>query len=144
MPQAVAVVMGGLLLGGGCGDAGEGPANVEPPPKVTVVLGPKAYRPAQIEIRPGTRVTWVNGSREQNTVETRDVGFVEHDREAMAARGQFDLHILSTGEAESIVFGRPGVYRYTSSLDSDMRGVVRVARGAPRSRPARARARAAG
>lgn len=120
---AVAVV---AVTIAGCGGAPRGPANEVPPPKVTVVLGAREYRPARIEVPAGTRVTWVNASKEQNTVETADVGFFEYDREAMARRGTFDLHILSSGEAESLVLERPGTYRYTSSLDSEMVGVVRV------------------
>lgn len=120
-------VAAATVLAAGCGaDTGPGPANLTPPAKATIVLGDDGYRPERLTVPAGTRVTWVNGSETDNTVETEGVGFFEYDRRAMARRGQFDLHILSGAEAESIVFDRPGVYWYGSSLDEQMVGRLTV------------------
>jgi plastocyanin len=116
------VVLAGLTAT----DDGGGPAEAAPSNKTTVVLKAGAYHPARVRIRPGSRVTFVNRSRSMNTAETHGVGFFEYDRKSLDARNEFDIHTLVQGEAESVEFDTPGVYRYRSSLDTEMKGRVEV------------------
>ena len=113
------------LLAPGCGGDDSSAANAEPLPKVTVVIEDDGYRPAEVRIEAGTRVTWVNASQEAQTAEMPGVGFFEVDRRKLAEQGLFDLHTIQPGEAESLVFETPGYYEYNSSL-SDMEGAVQV------------------
>lgn len=116
-------------LAGGCASDGPRPASAEPPPKRTVVIRGDAYRPEVLRVPAGTRVTWVNTDPSADTVETHGVGFFEFDRTRLERQGKFDLHVLNRGEAESVVFRRPGRYDYSSSLDVHMRGTVIVTGG---------------
>ena len=120
----LAAVAAALALSG-CGGA-NGPAVEEPSPKVTVALTDGAYSPARVRIPVGSRVTFVNRVSTSNTAETYDVGFFEYDRRVLDRENQFDVHTLQRGEAESAEFDTPGIYRYRSSLDSDMRGTIEV------------------
>lgn len=120
---SAAVALAAIAIG--CG-SNSGLANIEPTGKATVVLGDGHYTPARVTIEAGERITFFNGSTTANTAETYGVGFFELDREDLARRGQFDVHTVQPGEAESVQLDRPGVYRYGSSLDGGMRGVIEV------------------
>jgi plastocyanin len=111
----------------GCGsDAGDLPANAEPSPKVTVAMVDGAYVPPKVRIAVGTRVTFVNRVPQANTAETDGVGFFEFDRNLLDRENLFDIHTVQQGEAESVEFDTPGFYRYKSSVDSTMTGVIEV------------------
>lgn len=109
-----------------CGGDGDSPVSAKPTPKVTVVATAKGYEPALVEIKPGTRVTWVNSGGNGVTVETLGVGFFDIDRTRHDRLNVFDLHTLQQGEAESVEFDTAGTYQYHSSYDSSMKGVVEV------------------
>jgi plastocyanin len=112
--------------GCGGGSTADSPANVQASPKATVVLTDGAYRPARVRVEAGSRVTFVNRSTSPNTAETDGVGFFEYDRRKLDRQNRFDLHIFQPGEAESVELDTPGTYRFHSSLDSEMKGVIEV------------------
>jgi plastocyanin len=114
-----------LALLAGCGGDPGGAAEVRASPKVTVVVTDSAYVPAKVRISVGSRVTFV-GRSGPNTAETAGVGFFELDREKLDRQNEFDVHVVQPGEAESVEFDTPGVYRYLSSLNSEMKGVIEV------------------
>jgi len=122
-PCAIACL---ALVAPGCGGDPDTPHDAEASPKATVVMTGTAYSPAKVRIAVGSRVTWVNRSRQPNTAETDGVGFFEMDRTLLDRRNQFDIHTVQRGEAESVEFDTPGTYEYHSSLDSEMKGVVEV------------------
>jgi plastocyanin len=117
-----------VLAVSGC-DRGDGasPANdAQATPKVTVAMIDGAYIPEKARIRVGSRVTFFNRVGDQNTAETAHVGFFEYDRRVLDRKNLFDVHTVQQGEAESVEFDTPGTYRYRSSVDSEMRGVIEV------------------
>ena len=115
-----------LALLPGCGDDAGSPANAEASPKATVTMTDGAYIPARVRIHVGDRVTFINRSDVANTAETDDVGFFEYDRRVHDRDNEFDIHTVQRGEAESVEFDTPGIYRYHSSLDDEMKGVIEV------------------
>jgi len=122
-----ALMLAALVPLAGCGGSGaDGPANVQATPKATVVLTDGAYRPARVRIGVGSRVTFVNRSEVPNTAETGGIDTLEADRAALDRQNRFDLHTFRQGEAESVAFDTPGTYRFHSSLNSRMKGVVEV------------------
>lgn len=126
---AVAATAAALLVAwSGCGGAdGDSSANAEASPKATVVMVDGAYEPRRVRIPVGGRVTFVNRVPNANTAETDNAaGFFESDRQALDRKNLFDIHTVQRGEAESVEFDTPGVYRYHSSLDERMKGAIEV------------------
>jgi plastocyanin len=75
------------------------------------------FRPGQLEVKAGTRVTWTNGDDILHTVtsgapEQRDGRFVER--------------LAGRGAAATVEFTNPGVYPYFCERHPSMRGEVRV------------------
>jgi plastocyanin len=68
------------------------------------------FRPAQIEIAAGTKVTWTN---EDDIVHT-------------VTSGSFSQRLEGKGAAASVEFSRPGVYPYFCERHPAMRGEIRV------------------
>lgn len=113
-----------MILGRG---GAESPADAVPTKKVTVVIADSGYHPAHVRIEAGSRVTWVNRNMSAVTAETWGVGFFDYDRSAYGVRRRFDIHTVQPGEAESILFKTPGLYRYHSSYNEEgVRGTVEV------------------
>jgi plastocyanin len=110
----------------GCGDDGDGAANAQPTPKATVVMTEDGYQPKRVRVEVGSRVTWVNRDAAAVTAQTDGVGFFDYNRTAHDRRNVFDLHTLQVGEAESVEFDTPGTYKYYSSFNTAMRGVIEV------------------
>jgi plastocyanin len=136
MHRRLGLALTGLILAGGfaaCGgdDAGglasegDDPAV---PEDVVVVEGTSAevtaldntFRAADIEVQPGTTVTWENKGRNDH-----DVLPVEGDAWGVEVEG------FGPGDAYSTTFDEPGVYRYYCSIhgttDEGMVGTVVVA-----------------
>jgi plastocyanin len=124
-PAIAVVALLALAALSGCAGQ-ESPADATPSPKITVVLENGAYRPGHVRVEAGSRVTFVSASQTPNTAETDGVGFFEYDREKLDRQNRFDVHTLQRGEAESVELDTPGIYRYHSSLDSEMKGVIEV------------------
>ena len=94
--------------------AGSGIATATPT-QVTVQLF--QFRPGQLEVKAGTRVTWTNGDDILHTVtsgvaEQRDGRFVER--------------LSGRGAAATVEFTSPGVYPYFCERHPSMRGEIRV------------------
>lgn len=75
------------------------------------------FRPGQLEVRAGTRVTWTNQDEITHTVtsgtpERRD--------------GRFDQRLEGRGAAATVEFTNPGVYPYFCGRHPAMRGEIRV------------------
>jgi plastocyanin len=124
-----ACVMAVLALGAavsGCGGNATSSADAVATPKATVAFSDGRYVPARVRIEVGSRVTFVNRDLQPNTAETDGVDFFEYDRAKLDRQNRFDVHTVQQGEAESVEFDTPGTYRFHSSLNRDMDGVIEV------------------
>jgi plastocyanin len=75
------------------------------------------FRPGQLEVKAGTRVTWTNQDEITHTVtsgtpERRD--------------GRFDQRLEGRGVAATVEFTNPGIYPYFCGRHPSMRGEIRV------------------
>jgi plastocyanin len=137
-PIAAAVLL--LVVAAGCGGGSKSgasgltsPGSTEPagsdvPDDVVVVDGPSAqvialdntFRVADIQVKPGTTVTWTNRGRNDH-----DVLPAEGDAWGVGADG------FTPGGVYTATFDRPGVYHYYCSIHgtaaSGMVGTVVVA-----------------
>ena len=100
---AVVLILAGLSLA----------ATTEPQVGVRVFQ----FRPGQLEVKAGTRVTWTNQDDITHTVtsgtpEQRD--------------GRFDQRLAGKGVATTVEFKDPGVYPYFCDRHPSMRGEIRV------------------
>ena len=120
---------GGAAGGGGNGLASEGDAP-EPPDDVVVIDGTAAtvqsldntFRAPDIQVEPGTTVTWTNDGRNEH-----DVLPVDGDAWGVEVEG------FQPGDAYEHTFTEPGVYDYYCSIhgttSAGMVGSVTVADG---------------
>lgn len=92
----------------------EGPRSL-PGPQVTIRIF--QYQPERIQVRSGTRVTWVN---EDEILHTVTAGAPEKKG------GGFDAPLESKGKSFSFTFSRPGTYSYYCDRHEHMRGEVEV------------------
>ena len=73
-----------------------------------------AFEPAVLTIAAGTEVTWVNRDEEPHTV-------------VSAVKEQpFKSQALDTNDKFSLVFAKPGTYKYFCSVHSHMVGTIEV------------------
>ena len=75
------------------------------------------FKPGQIEVKAGTRLTWTNEDDPTHTVtsgtpEQRD--------------GRFEMPLDGRGATGSVRLDQPGVYPYFCSRHRSMRGEIRV------------------
>ena len=75
------------------------------------------FRPAQIEIAAGTKVTWAN---EDDIVHTVTSGTPD------TPAGSFTRRLEGKGAAATVEFSRPGTYPYFCERHRAMRGEIRV------------------
>jgi plastocyanin len=135
-PIAAALLL--LVVAAGCGGGAKSEASgltspgddetADVPDDVVVVDGPGAqvtaldntFRVADIQVKPGTTVTWTNKGRNDH-----DVLPAEGDAWGVDAAG------FTPGAVYTTTFDRPGVYHYYCSIhgtaDSGMVGTVVVA-----------------
>jgi plastocyanin len=78
----------------------------------TVPIMNGAFGPAQLQVTPGTTVTWINADSVPHRVTADD--------------GSFDSGDLNYGESFSVRFDGTGTLRYHSALQPDMQGSVSV------------------
>jgi plastocyanin len=80
--------------------------------KVTIKLF--QYQPGRIEVRSGTKVTWINDDEILHTVtaETKEAGF--------------DAPLDGKGKNFSFTFSQPGTYTYYCDRHEQMRGEIEV------------------
>jgi plastocyanin len=138
MHRRLGLALAGLILAGGvaaCGGGGDDAAGLasegeDPavPDDLVVVEGTEAevtaldntFRAADIEVHPGTTVTWENKGRNDH-----DVLPVEGGAWGVEVEG------FRPGDTYSTTFDEPGVYRYYCSIhgttDEGMVGTVVVA-----------------
>jgi len=80
--------------------------------EVTVKIDNFAFAPAQLTVKPGTTVTWVNEDDIPHTV--------------VASAKAFRSKALDTDDKFSFTFTTPGSYAYFCSLHPHMQGTVTV------------------
>jgi plastocyanin len=73
-----------------------------------------AFGPKALTIAVGTRVTWVNHDGEPHTINSADPA------------DPFKSAALDTGDKFSVVFAKPGTYKYFCSIHAFMVGTVVV------------------
>ena len=79
-----------------------------------VVIRGFAFNPARITIPVGGRITWTNQDDSPHTITSA------------ATPRLFGSDGLDTGDHYSLVFDKPGTYRYYCAIHPDMQGVVVV------------------
>ena len=111
MPELTRLLLAAaVVVLAGCGGAAASAA----PARTTTVDLPASYKfvPAQIEVSPGSTVTWTNHDNFTHTVQLE---------------GQSEVHTLRPGESVQISFSTPGTYLYVCTLHTqNMRGSVTV------------------
>lgn len=75
------------------------------------------FRPAQLEVKAGTRVIWTN----QDDIEHTVTAGIPERRD-----GRFDARLPAKGATATIAFKEPGVYPYFCDRHQSMRGEIRV------------------
>jgi plastocyanin len=83
-----------------------------PSSTTTVNIHDRTFDPAQLNVAPGTTVTWTNGDTEAHTV--------------TADNGLFDSGILEPGQSYSTWLGGTGTVAYHCEIHPDMTGSVVV------------------
>jgi plastocyanin len=83
-----------------------------PNSSVTVDIHDHTFDPAQLNIAPGTTVTWTNGDTEAHTV--------------TADNGLFDSGVIEPGQSYSSWLGGSGMVAYHCEIHPDMKGSVVV------------------
>ena len=105
-------VMGpGMMRGWGSSAARQTPVASQAT-EFTVEMRDFAFRPNDLTMKVGTRVTWLN----------RDGA--PHD--ATADDGAWKTGLLSQGDADTLTFDTPGVYSYHCTIHPQMKGKVTV------------------
>lgn len=75
------------------------------------------FKPARIEVRTGTKLTWTN---QDDIAHTATSGVPD------APDGRFDLPLAGKGATGVVSIKEPGVYPYFCSRHQSMRGEIRV------------------
>jgi plastocyanin len=75
------------------------------------------FKPGQIEVKAGTRLTWTN---QDDITHTLTSGTPEQ------RDGRFELPLEGKGATATVELERPGVYPYFCSRHLSMRGEIRV------------------
>ena len=82
---------------------------------VTVYIRDFYFEPAQLQVEPGTTVTWVNEGAAPHTV--------------TANNGAYDSGTLQPGQSFSWTFNNPGTYGYYCAIHPSMTAAVTVGGG---------------
>ena len=106
--------LGTLGLVGGAGLALSSAAGAQKQPTRTVLIQGFKFKPANITIKPGTKVIWINKDTTQHT--------------ATANNGSFDSGLLSKGQRYSRTFKTVGKKGYFCKPHPFMRGSITVKR----------------
>jgi plastocyanin len=78
---------------------------------VQVKINDLAYSPAEITIKPGDTVEWVNSD------------FIDHT--ATATSGSWDV-LIGAGKSAKLQFNSPGTSKYYCRFHPDMTGIIHV------------------
>jgi plastocyanin len=103
---AALTVAGAALFLGPCAHAGD---------TVDVTIADYKYAPAELRVKPGTTVKWINGEKRTS----HSILFLGPDG--------FESERIFPGESWSRTFERPGSYPYRCGPHPEMKGVVEVA-----------------
>jgi plastocyanin len=79
----------------------------------TIIIKDMAYTPAQITVKAGSTVRWVNEDK------------IAH-RVLFLPDAKIDTFVLSSGQTFSVKFYNAGIYNYSCSIYPDMQGSVVV------------------
>ena len=116
-------VLSAITLAGIPGAWRDGPAPEAASPSPGEDAGPTItiqtfqFRPSALEIRAGTKVTWINQDEITHTVTS---GTPEN------RNGRFDSPLEGKGAAFSTILDRPGTYTYFCNRHQSMRGEIHV------------------
>jgi plastocyanin len=121
--SGLAVALGVVLILSGCGDEGNEAANGKAAERdeaevrggTPVAITNFMYEPQEIQVTPGTKVTWTNKDSAVHTVQ---------DLSDLNIRTSPDL---LEGYTFSITYKEPGSYPYNCKLHPYMTGTVKVA-----------------
>ena len=92
-------------------------APAETPAQERVAIQLFQFKPSPLEVKPGTRVTWINRDQIEHTVTSG----------APAAKdGRFAARLAGPGASFSATFSERGTYRYFCDRHNSMVGEVRV------------------
>ncbi|CAN5497631.1 hypothetical protein BH10PLA1_BH10PLA1_17880 [soil metagenome] len=101
-----------LLLIANVGLIGAAPTAGTPDPNVTVRIRDLQFQPANVQLKVGQSVTWINADDRDHTVTAVD--------------NSFDSGNLKPGAAYTFHFNKPGSFQYVCSYHPRMRGSVQV------------------
>ncbi len=85
----------------------------------SVTLTSSGFTPQSIMVKAGTTVTWTNNSGATATVDSAN-------HPIHLAYSPLNLGNFASGETLSLVFDRPGTYKYHNHLNASQTGVVVV------------------
>jgi len=105
-PRALLVVLA-CALGATCSAAGA----ADKPRSYTVVIEGVAYQPAELAVKRGDTVAWVNKDPFPHTV---------------TVPGTFDSHEIAAGSTWKYVARNAGTYAYICTLHPNMKGTLAV------------------
>jgi plastocyanin len=83
----------------------------------SVVIKDFAFKPSDLKVKAGTKVTWTNEDSATHTATSDD---------GSNAPAKFDSGDLPKGKSYSFTFEKPGTYKYHCSIHSYMKGTVTV------------------
>lgn len=113
--RLAAIALGAVLIVSACGgderEAEEEPGSI---PGTPVAITNFAYEPQELQVPPGTKVTWTN--KDSATHDVQDLS-------------DLDIPIspnLLQGYSFSITYDKPGTYPYNCSLHPYMTGTIKV------------------
>jgi len=112
LTRTIAVTVGAASLALGGGLAGAGPVSAAAPAqssgKASVAIGDNYFKPADLEVTAGTKVTWKNGGKILHNV--------------TAVKGKFGTKALTKGSTYAYKFKKPGTYDYYCSFHGSPTG----------------------
>jgi plastocyanin len=111
VPRVFGLAFGALIAASAVTGAAQQLAKTRP---AEIAIDNFAFEPAVLTIAAGTEVTWVNRDEEPHTV-------------VSAVKEQpFKSQALDTNDKFSLVFAKPGTYKYFCSVHSHMVGRIIV------------------
>ena len=110
--RTIAATVGVAILALGVGLVGAGPASAAAPAQTsgaaTVAVGDNYFKPTDLEITAGTKVTWKNEGKILHNV--------------TAVKGKFGTKALTKGSTYAYKFKKPGTYAYYCSFHGSSTG----------------------
>jgi len=116
----VLVVVGmGIVFLGKSGKSSIPAKSITSQVTASVVLATSGFVPQNLTVKVGTTVTWTNNSGATATVDS-----ASHPTHLVYP--SLNLGSFGNGETLSLVFDRPGTYKYHNHLDASQNGTVVV------------------